>query len=240
MNFSINHFLMRQSLDMDIAVLSGLWMEQVQYIGACYCESCYLRAVHKKFISIQRLKLNVAVVSVKTVCLLKKDLNLWNMKEWIIKNDARKFKEFIANRVWQIIENTDVKQWCNASSWENPADGTSGGLNAVRVDSESYWFQGSPFLWKNGENWFDVLNVDAEVHSDDLELRRKTKSCAPFVSEDIPGYVEQRISIWPRLARILGLVLCKEKTAWLSGGAARIWNVHLKVSWKFLTLMTSH
>ena len=74
-------------------------MEQVQYIGACYCKSCYLRAVHKKFISIQRLKLNVAVVSVKTVCLLKKDLNLWNMKEWIIKNDARKFKEFIANRV---------------------------------------------------------------------------------------------------------------------------------------------
>lgn len=50
MNFSLNHFLMRQSLDMDIAVLSGLSMEQVQCIGACYCESCYLRAVLKKFI----------------------------------------------------------------------------------------------------------------------------------------------------------------------------------------------
>ena len=29
-----------------------------------------------------------------------------------IKNDARRFKIFVASRVQQIKENTDVQQWC--------------------------------------------------------------------------------------------------------------------------------
>ena len=77
------------------------------------------RVVPKKFISVPRLKLNAGVLSVKIACLLKKDLKLEKIKEWFwtdsrvvigyIKNDSRRFKTFVANRVQQIRETTDVQ-----------------------------------------------------------------------------------------------------------------------------------
>ena len=66
------------------------------------------RLVPSKFISIPRLELNAAVLSVK-ICLLKKELKIGEIKEWFwtdnkvvigyIKNDAQRFKTFVAKRV---------------------------------------------------------------------------------------------------------------------------------------------
>ena len=113
------------------------------------------RVVPKKFISIPRLELNAAVLSVKMTCLLKIELKLEKMKEWFwtdsrvvkgyMKNDSRRFKTFVANRVQQIREKTDVQQWCYVPMRENPADGAYRGLNAARVHPGSCWFQGPPY-----------------------------------------------------------------------------------------------
>ena len=50
-----------------------------------------------------------------------------------------------------------------------------------------------------------------DVLADDPELRRETKSYAAFVHEDIVAGLEERISSWPRLKRIVALVLCFKK-----------------------------
>ena len=50
-----------------------------------------------------------------------------------------------------------------------------------------------------------------EVLTDDPELRRENKSYAAFVHEDIAAGLEERISSWPRLKRIVALVLCFKK-----------------------------
>ena len=85
------------------------------------------------------------------------------MKEWFwtdskvvidyIKNDARTFKTIVFNRVQQIRENTNVKQWCYVPTRENPDGRASRGLNVVREHSGDCWFQGTPFLWQNENNW---------------------------------------------------------------------------------------
>ena len=108
------------------------------------------RVVLKKFISIPRLELNAAMPSVKMICLLKKELKLGGMKNWFwtgskvvigyIKNYAQRFKTFVTNRVQQIIEGTDVQQWCYVPTRENTADGASRGLNSARVHTGSCWF----------------------------------------------------------------------------------------------------
>ena len=100
------------------------------------------RVVPKKFISILRLELNAPVLSVKMACLLKKELNLGEVEEWFwtdskvvlgyIKNDVRRFKTFVANRIQQIRENTEVQQQQYVPTRENPADDASRGLNAER------------------------------------------------------------------------------------------------------------
>ena len=56
--------------------------------------------------------------------------------------------------------------------------------------------------------------VEVEVLTDDPELRREAKPCAAFfVHEDIVTSLEERISSWPRLKRIVALVLCFKKKA---------------------------
>ena len=50
-----------------------------------------------------------------------------------------------------------------------------------------------------------------EVLTDDPELRKEATSCAAFMHEDTIVGLEEIISSWPRLKRIIGLVLCFKK-----------------------------
>ena len=78
------------------------------------------RVVPKKFVSIPRLELTAAVLSVKMACLLKKELNLGEVTHYFwtdskvvlgyIRNNTRRFKTFVANRIHQIKENTHAEQ----------------------------------------------------------------------------------------------------------------------------------
>ena len=81
-------------------------------------------------------------------CLFKKELKLEKIQEWFrtdsrviigyIKNDSRGFKTFVANRVQQIRENTDVQQWHHVPTRENPADGASRGLLGILIFTLGY------------------------------------------------------------------------------------------------------
>ena len=77
---------------------------------------------------IPRLELTAAVLSVKVTCLLKKELQIDDLKEifWTdsqaglayIRSNCKRFKVFVANRIYQIKENNRVDQWHYASSKE--------------------------------------------------------------------------------------------------------------------------
>ena len=105
---------------------------------------------------IRRLELTAAVLSVKVTCLLRKELQIDDLKEgfWTdsqvvlayIRSNCKRFKVFLANRVHQIKENTRVDQWHYASSKENHANDASRGLDPRKVASNSRWFQGPSFL----------------------------------------------------------------------------------------------
>ena len=76
------------------------------------------RVVPKKFISIPRLELTTALLSVKIACLVKKELDINCVDEVLgidskvvlgdITNTVKRFKAFVANKVPQIKEKTDV------------------------------------------------------------------------------------------------------------------------------------
>ena len=160
--------------------------------------------VPKKFRSVPRLELNAAVLSATMACLLGKESKLREIKEWFwtdskvvisfIKNDARRLKKFVANRVQQIRENNDVQQWCYVLTRENPDDGAFRDLNASRVHSGSCLFLGPPLLWQNENIWPGFKGVEVQVLTDDSELRREYKSYAAFVHEDVIGGLKERIS----------------------------------------------
>ena len=103
---------------------------------------------------ISRLELTAALLSVKMACLLKKELDIICVNEVFgtdskvvldyIANTAKKFKTFVAYRVQQIKEKTDVQQWRYVPTKKNPADDASRGLKIQAVDG----FKGLDFCGK--------------------------------------------------------------------------------------------
>ena len=122
--------------------------------------------------------------------MLKKELNLgevtlyfWTDSKAVlgyIRNNTRRFKTFVANRIHQIKENTHAEQWNYIPTRENPADDASRDLNADRESSNSCCFQGPSFVWQEEKHW---PNQDESVGlaTDDPELKKETKSFAAAV-----------------------------------------------------------
>ena len=75
-----------------------------------------------------------------------------------LKNNARRFHVFVANRIQKIQSSTDPKQWHFVQSESNPAD---------RLIT-SNWFTGPDFLWQRelpqeGETMVEVVPDDPEL-----------------------------------------------------------------------------
>ena len=108
-----------------------------------------------KYISIPRMELVAATLSVKQCALLRKELQYPDMKEafWTgsqavlgdIANESRKFRIFVASRVEMIKEGSEPTQWFYVSSKENSEDYNSRGVEPNNVNAVKTWFEGPSF-----------------------------------------------------------------------------------------------
>jgi hypothetical protein len=98
-----------------------------------------------KSITIPRLELTAATVSVKLGAILKKELNLPNLDDhyWTdskialgyIFNDVKRFRVFGTNRAQKIRSYTKKAQWNHVETKENPADHALRGLSIDDSDN---------------------------------------------------------------------------------------------------------
>ena len=108
-----------------------------------------------KYITIPRMELVAATLSVKMSVLLQKELQLLNVKEtfWTdskvvlgyIWNEMRKFKVFKANRIKMISDHTDIHQWHYIGTNDNPVDYSSRDIDVANDQAVQKWFQGPSF-----------------------------------------------------------------------------------------------
>lgn len=99
------------------------------------------RVTPLKPITVPRLELTAAVVSVRVSEMLRRELRYNEIEEvfWTdskvvqayIHIDARRFHTFVANRVQQIRERTVPEQWKFIEGRKNPADDASRGLSLI-------------------------------------------------------------------------------------------------------------
>ncbi|XP_068758050.1 uncharacterized protein [Montipora capricornis] len=90
--------------------------------------------------TIPRLELTAALVSAKVGTKIREELCYPNLTEFFwtdskvvlgyIKNEAKKFRTFVANRVQEIKTRTNINQWRYVDTQNNPADHASRGRNA--------------------------------------------------------------------------------------------------------------
>jgi hypothetical protein len=169
------------------------------------------RVTPLKPITIPRLELSAALVSVKVSCMLHDELDYDNIVDvfWTdskvalgyITNDARRFQVFVANRVQQIRDCTSPDQWNYVETKENPADDASRGLSSQQLNETSRWLTGPAFLWQP-----DFRPVEQESWNpapDDPEVKKANSFVTQTSNAEFPSMVSRidYFSCWFRAKR---------------------------------------
>ena len=179
------------------------------------------RVTPKRHLTGPRLELTAAVAAVKGSCLLRKELNIPDIKEvfWTdsqvvlgyIYNESKRFHVFVSNRIQQIRQATLPIQWRHVASEDNPADIASRGVNIEELKDNSSWWNGPAFLLKSGDLPGD--KSEAEIAEDDPEV--KTASALSTTVKIVPDQVQyaslserlKGFSSWFRAKRAVAVVL---------------------------------
>ena len=144
-----------------------------------------------KELTVPRLELSAAVVAVKLEQLLRRELELqlitscfWTDSEIVlayIRNDTKRFKTFVANRVSQIRRVSEPDQWFHIPGNQNPADVLSRGCSTDNVPE--MWLRGPDFIWDYKCNWPN-MSPDSDICVD-----RESRACLSHhvVSNDNPS-----------------------------------------------------
>ena len=127
----------------------------------------------KQVFTVPRLELMACVLSTHLSKIIKGQLP-WIGKEFFwtdssvvlgyIKNTSTRFKVFVANRVQLIRDRTDVGDWHQVSSKNNPADDGSRGSQSLR------WLYGPSFLYD--------LKIPLSTHSSDETAKGNSDICS--------------------------------------------------------------
>ena len=180
------------------------------------------RVTPSKPVTVPRLELTAALISVQVSCFLREELGIECLTEYFwtdsqvvlgyISNEARKFHVFVANRIQQIREATEPGQWRYVESKLNPADLASRGVSAAELRSSELWWHGPAFL--SSTDPLPEPEVDTALEQTDPELKRESPvavvlqtaasetTCFASLTERL-----ERFSDWHRARRAVALCL---------------------------------
>ena len=179
------------------------------------------RVTPLKPVTIPRLELTAAVVSVKLSQWLGEELDYQDVSEFFwtdskvvigyISNTTSRFHVFVANRLQQIHDHTKPQQWQYISSQSNPADAASRGLRAQQlVDDDSRWLRGPDFLWRPFPYQEQIDLKPQPLDPDDPEVKKVT-SLMTHTSKGYPNHFEtprlDRFASWFRAKRAVAVCL---------------------------------
>ena len=174
-----------------------------------------------KQMSIPRLELAAATVSVRLNKLLKNELEIpideiifWTDSMTVLRyiaNESKRFHTYVANRVAIIREDSSPSQWRYTESKSNPADDASRGTSADAFVRNDRWIKGPDFFLKPPSEWASLPQHSTELSGDDPEVKRESKS---FVVSVHPSKIQsnvislvQRFSSWLKLLKFIALCL---------------------------------
>ncbi|XP_055614883.1 uncharacterized protein LOC129761194 [Toxorhynchites rutilus septentrionalis] len=147
----------------------------------CVLVSAKTKVAPLKPISIPRLELMAAVLGVKlaksvgeyhTLAITRRVF--WSDSStalsWI-RSDQRKYRQFVAFRVTEILENSQVDEWRWIPSRWNVADEATKWGKGPSINNSSRWFQAPAYLYQHPDLW---PHQDLRVTETPEELRPST------------------------------------------------------------------
>jgi len=120
-----------------------------------------------------------------------------------LNSEACRLKTYVANRVEQILDITDSKQWRHVKADENPADALSRGLTPKELQSYEQWWQGPKWLSDGSGDWLraSVLLPEEELLPEKKPIRLALIAVEP--TSDLLNY----FSDWYKLVQVAAWLL---------------------------------
>ncbi|XP_055590345.1 uncharacterized protein LOC129742470 [Uranotaenia lowii] len=166
-----------------------------------------------KTISIPRLELQAAILGVRMAQMIKehhrfgiKRTIYWTDSQTVlswINSEHRRFRQYVACRVGEILTKTNAEDWRWLPSKENVADDATKWGRGPNLSPEARWFQGPSFLHSAEEEW----PVNSAVKG---ETEEEMTECLVHVMQSgssIPLVNWKFFSSWQRLWRAVATVL---------------------------------
>ena len=146
----------------------------------------------------------------KTECIATKGtgpgsrvFNFWTDSTIVLQyidNTEARYHNFVANRVAEIQETTDAKEWRHVPTQDNPADDASRGVPASSL-SEARWLHGPEFL-RLSPKWWPTAPTLRPISKDDPEVKEAVTFTAQTATTQIPiDKLIDGISNWTQLVR---------------------------------------
>lgn len=195
------------------------YLRLVDNSGKIYCSLLIgkSRVAPIKYVSIPRMELTAAALSVKVATMVKRELEIGPFREYFwtdsqavlgyINNDVRRFKVFVANRVQLIRDHSEIQQWHYVNTADNPADYASRGIDMNQKEKVKKWFNGPSYLWKNESEWPFHENK-TELNPDDPEVKKNIEvNSVQCKSYTMLEQLLKSTTDWYKIKRIMGCVL---------------------------------
>jgi hypothetical protein len=170
----------------------------------------------KKQLSIPRLELQAAVLGARLAETLLQEHRLkvdkkffWSDSQTVlswIASDHRKYRQFVANRVSEILDSTSILDWHWVPSKSNVADEATKRQKQLDMSINSRWFQGPAFLKLDPSEWPKMTSPKSEISCKE-ELRPIKVYLNKEQSTKYNFIQPSRFSSWRRMLRTVGWIV---------------------------------
>ena len=124
------------------------------------------------------------------------------------------YRIFVANRVQQIRDQTNKRQWYYVETTNNPADDASRGSESRHQEKIKRWFEGPSFLLRIEYTWLKRCSIFKQIPDDDPEIKKVHKVNAVQVGNGVLVQLQRLTWNCNRMKRVMALLI-KIKDIWL-------------------------
>ena len=176
----------------------------------CTIVAAKTRVAPLKFQSIPRLELQAAILGVRLAQTIADSLSIKATRRYFwtdsrdvlcwINSDHRRFTQFVAHRVSELLDSTEATEWRWVPTKENVADDATKWQGKPDLRANSRWFNGPEFLGRSESNWPQQIEIN---NSTQEELRPHTVA---HISAVVPAICVNDYSSWKRLVNVTGFL----------------------------------
>ncbi|XP_017468479.1 PREDICTED: uncharacterized protein LOC108360625 [Rhagoletis zephyria] len=159
----------------------------------CLIVASKTRVAPLKPISIPRMELMAAILGLRLANCVESEASIridrryfWTDSRDVlcwIRSDARKFQQFVAVRIGEILEGSEISNWRWVPSTQNVSDDGTKWVTTPKIHGSIRWFTGPEFLQMNESQWPEIdlkgkKSMESVMyHTEEIPDRSSALSC---------------------------------------------------------------